>query len=125
MQRQVDNLELEVQGLRLSQGFEPFPRWMVDLAGRYLSVNSCFEEQFLRPKDVHAKDVIGLRHEEVWGDQSFADKLRLLDDEARRRPDGKAKATVGVGGKQLTVYKVPVRQSGVIVAYAGFITDIE
>lgn len=117
-------LELELQGLRLSQDFDPFPGWIVDLEGRYIFVNREFEKQFLEPRGMIYRDLIGKGHEAMWP-ESFCLKLKQLDAQARRRPDGRARATTVVEGRQVTVHKFPMRIKAVPVAYAGYITDIE
>lgn len=126
--RQVETMELEIQGLRLVSGRDPFPRWLVDTQAHYMYLNHCFEERFLKPAGLLASDIIGKSHEEagLWP-PAFCAQLRTLDELAKQRPDGRAKATVGVNGQQLTVYKLPVRHvpSGTIIAYEGWITDIQ
>lgn len=128
LERKYDLLELEVQGLRLVNGRDPFPRWLVDMQGRYIFINPCFEERFLKPLNKMARDLIGQTHETggLWP-LDFCAKLRTLDEIARQRPDGRAKAVMRVHGQMLTVYKLPVRHvpSGAIMAYEGWITDIE
>lgn len=128
LERKYDLLELEVQGLRLVNGRDPFPRWLVDMQGKYIYINQCFEERFLKPIGKTAKDMIGETHEsgELWTPE-FCSKMKLLDEKAKSRIDGRAKATLKVGGKLITVYKLPVRHipSGSIMAYEGWITDIE
>lgn len=126
LRQRIEHLEFTVQGLRMAQNRDPFPRWIVDLSGRFQFVNDCFVEQFLRPKGLHAQDIIGLSHEDFWSSSTICEKIKLLDAEARRRPDGKAKATLEYDGCQLTIYKIPIRHSsGAILAYEGWITDIE
>lgn len=117
-------LELEIQGLRLANDFDPFPNWIVDLQGRYIFVNREFEKQFLDQRGMIYRDLIGKRHEDFWPDE-FCRKLRFLDGEARRRADGRARATVLLEGKQVTVHKFPVRVKGIPVAFAGYITQVE
>lgn len=124
-------MEAEIQGLRLARDLDPFPNWVVDLSGEYLYVNREFEKGFLEPAGQTYRDVVGKRHEDVWPPK-FCQTLHLLDTEARSRPDGtaRAKTTVEVpilGDVQMTVHKFPIRfkPSGIIVAYAGFITNIE
>lgn len=126
LRHRIENLELEIQGLRMAQGRDPFPRWMVDLNGCYMYVNSCFEEQFLRPEGRQASDIIGKKHEDFWPPE-FAEKLHTLDALAMRRPDGRARATVIVKGRLITVYKLPVRHkpSGAVLAYEGWVTDVD
>jgi PAS domain S-box-containing protein len=117
-------LELELQGMRLAGDIDPFPHWIVDLDGRYIFVNREFEKQFLEPRGMIYRDMIGKHHEDLWPD-AFCRKLKQLDAQARSRPDGRARATTVVENRQVTVHKFPVRLKGVPVAFAGYITDIE
>lgn len=121
-------LEAEINGLRIARDLDPFPNWVVDLQGEYIYVNREFERYFCEPDDKTYRDVIGKRHEDLWP-EAFCKTLQALDLEARARPDGKAKATTklvlpGLGSAVVTVHKFPVRFKDVIVAYAGFMTDI-
>jgi PAS domain-containing protein len=118
----LDNLELEIVGLKLSNNFDPFPRWMVDLQGKFLYVNPCFEERYLytREPPIHRRDLIGKGHDIIWP-KEFFDKLHELDKAAKTRPDGRARAHMVINGDDVTVYKFPVRIHGIIVAYAGYI----
>jgi hypothetical protein len=126
MRGRFENFELEIQGLRLSQDFDPFPNWMVDLEGRYLYVSREFERQFLRNREppLTYRDLIGKTHANHFPTE-FCGKLKALSDEARRRPDAKARATTVLEGSQVTVHKFPIRVGGIIVAFAGYITEIE
>lgn len=126
MRTELDDMKLEIAGLKLASGFDPFPRWMVDLEGRYLYINACFEERILLPRGIHRSELIGSGHDRIWPD-AFCKKLRELDVLARTRPDGRARAVVEITldpdgvSEEFTVYKFPVRVHGVIVAYAGYI----
>jgi PAS domain-containing protein len=120
----IDALELEVQGLRLIQEVDPFPNWIIDLEGQYIYVNREFEREFLEPKKHTYRWIIGKRHEDMWPVE-FGEKLQALDRQARSRPDKRARATLSLNGRQITVHKFPVCVKGVPVAYAGFITDME
>lgn len=124
LEEKVDTVELEVAGLRLARDLDPFPNWIVDLEGRYIYANREFEREFLEPKGLRYRQVIGKRHEEVWG-ADFAAKMHILDETAKRRPDRKARATLLFGGRQITVHKFPILVRGVPVSFAGFVTDIE
>ena len=124
LQRRIDHMELEISGLRIAQGRDPFPRWLVDTNGIYIFINQMFEEQFLRPKGINAEDLIGKAHEAFWPPE-IAPKFRILDEEAKRRLDGRAKTHFEFEGKSLTVYKMPVKAAGTIVAFEGWITDID
>lgn len=122
----VDKLELEIQGMKLIQGRDPFPRWMVDKDGLYMYVNACFEDKFLRPIGKRSHDIIGQQHDAIWP-PAFGQKMRQLNELAKSRPDGRAKATLQVNGEIMTVYKLPIRHlnSGAIMGYEGWVTDIE
>lgn len=130
-EHRIDQLEAEVQGLRLARDLDPFPSWVVDTRGVYQFVNRAFEENFLEPKGQTYRDVIGKRHEDVWSDD-FCRTLKALDALARRRPDGTARARAALdvpslGPCEVTVHKFPIRfkPANAIIAYAGFITDME
>lgn len=122
--RKIENLELEIQGLRMCGELDPFPNWIINLDGQYVFINREFEKRFLEPKGWNYRDVIGAKHEKLWSDE-ICRKLKALDDQARARPDGRARATIEVDGLQLTVHKFPIRVRGIPVAFAGYITDIE
>lgn len=131
-QQRLEQMEVEVQGLRLARDLDPFPNWIVDQAGEYLYVNREFERYFLAPQDKTYRDAMGKRHEDLGFPKAFCDTLRNLDAAARSRPDGTARAVTVLdipefGNTQVTVHKFPIRfkPAGVIVGYAGFITDIE
>ena len=127
LEHQVESLKLEIQGLKLMQGRDPFPRWMVDRNGSLMYVNSCFEERFLLPRGLSARDIIGKTHEDsgLWS-ESLLSKLGALNELAKQRPDGRAKATISESGMVMTVYKIAVRHSsGAILGYEGWITYIE
>jgi hypothetical protein len=117
-------LELEVQGLRLARDLDPFPHWIIDLEGRYLFVNREFEKQFLEPKGRTYRDMIGKKGDTLWS-AAFCRTLDRLAIQSRERADGKARATVAVDGRQVTVHKFPVRIKAIPVAYAGYITHVE
>jgi hypothetical protein len=122
----LDQMELEIVGLKLASSFDPFPRWIVDLEGRYVFVNSCFEERFLRTRQppLNIRDIIGQKHDFIWPPE-FCVKINMLDAQARSRPDGRARANLIIEGTQHNVYKFPVRLHGVIVGYAGYITYLD
>ena len=124
-------MEAEIQGLRLARDLDPFPNWVVDKGGEYLYVNREFERYFLEPLGQTYRDVVGKTHEDHWP-PDFCKVLKTLDAVARSRPDGTARATASLhvpelGSTKVTVHKFPIRfkPSGIIVAYAGFITDLE
>lgn len=118
------NMELEIHGMRLSADMDPFPNWIVDLEGRYIFVNREFEKQFLEPEGMIYRQMIGEPHSKIWPD-SFCQTLEQLDQVAKRRPDGRARAVTTVGDRQITVHKFPIRIKGIPVAFAGYITDVE
>jgi PAS domain-containing protein len=124
----LDKMELEVQGLRLARDLDPFPHWIIGLDGKYLYANREFEKLFLEPNGRSYRDIVGETHEEIWPDQ-FSRILRNLDALARRVPDGRARATTGLiigeNEMQVTVHKFPVRVRETVVAFAGYITDIQ
>ena len=125
----IENLEAEIQGLRIARDLDPFPQWLVDLDGRYTFVNRPFEERFLEPKRQTFRDIIGKTHKDFWPEE-FCRTLEALDGAARKRPDGTARANTALdvpclGRCEVTVHKFPCRIKGVVVAYAGYITSIE
>lgn len=123
LRRRLDNTELEIVGLKLSNSFDPFPRWMVDLDGRYLFVNWCFEERLLQPRGQARRDIVGETHDSMWPPEIGA-KIRMLDQQARQRPDGRARAVVTLEPfGEVSIFKFPVKVHGVIVAYAGYIME--
>lgn len=130
-EHRIDQLEAEVQGLRLARDLDPFPSWVVDTQGCYQFVNRAFEEHFLEPKGQSYRDTIGKCHEDLWP-ESFCRTLKSLDAAARRRPDGTARARASVdvpslGTCEVTVHKFPIRfkPSNAIIAFAGYITEME
>ena len=126
----INQMEVEIQGLRLARDLDPFPNWIVDLQGRYVFVNREFEKLVLEPRGQSYRDIIGKRHEDLWqGD--FCRTLKALDAAAKSRPDGTARAVtrvsiIGLGETRVTIHKFPVRlkPSGVIMGYNGYFTDI-
>lgn len=123
VRRELADLHLEVMGLKLSNSFDPFPRWMVNLDGKYIYVNSCFVERFLEPLGHRERDIIGQGHDFLWPPE-LCKKIASLDAAARVRPDGRARAVTLVNGVEWTIYKFPVRVQGVIVAYAGYMMEM-
>lgn len=124
-------MEAEIQGLRLARDLDPFPNWITDLQGHYIFVNREFERVFLEPQGKTYRHAVGKTHEEFGWPESFNRILSSLDAAARSRPDGTARATTSLsvpslGPSKVTVHKFPIRfkPAGVIVAYAGFITDL-
>lgn len=125
----INQLEAEVNGLRIARDLDPFPNWLVDLTGSYLYVNREFEAVFLEPANRTYRDIIGQHHAQVWP-EPFVRTLGSLDEAARRRPDGTARANTTLdipklGPSIVTVHKFPVRFKGIVIAYAGYITAIE
>lgn len=132
LEQRLTQMEAEIQGLKLTRDLDPFPHWVVDRAGEYLYANREFERYFLEPKGQTYRDVLGKKHEDIGWPREFCETLRALDASARSRPDGTARARTSLsipefGETTVTVHKFPIRfkPSGVIVAYAGYITDIE
>lgn len=120
----LDGFELEVQGLRIARDLDPFPNWLVDLEGRFIFVNTEFEQTFLKPKGHNYRALIGKQHEEVFP-AAFCERLRLLDIRARTSADKKARAVLEWDRRQFTVHKFVVCVRGAPVAFAGYITSIE
>lgn len=127
----LTKLEAEIKGLHLTRDLDPFPHWVVDRSGEYLYVNREFERYFLEPKGLSYRDAVGKKHPDLWPPE-FCEVLRTLDAAARSRPDGTARAVTEIdvaelGRTNVTVHKFPIRfkPSGVIVAYAGYITDLD
>ena len=128
VREELENMKMEVQGLRLARDLDPFPNWIIGLDGKYLYVNREFEKQFLEPQGKTYRAVIGEAHETLWPD-SFCRVLRQLDSVARRVPDGHAKARtsllIGDLERGITVHKFPIRIRDTVVGFAGYITEIE
>lgn len=127
--QRIENMEVEIQGLRMARDFEPFPSWVSDLQGKYTFVNRPFEEYFLRPKGQTHRNVIGKKRDEIWP-EDFCKTLVALDAAARKRPDGTARATTSLdvpdlGRCEVSVHKFPIRFKGSVVAWAGYITSID
>jgi PAS domain-containing protein len=126
----IGQMEVEIQGLRLARDLDPFPNWVADLQGRYIFVNREFEKLFLEPRGETYRDAIGQGHADIWP-SDFCRTIMALDAAARSRPDGTARAVTSLdvpnlGACKVTVHKFPIRfkPSGVIVAFAGYITDL-
>lgn len=126
LQNRVETMSAEIQGLRLAQGRDPFPRWIVDAVGRYQFVNSNFEDMFLRPQGLTGSSIINKTHEDVWPPK-VAQTLHDLDRQAKGRYDGRAKTTMEMLDKIVTVYKLPIRHgaTGAVLGFEGWITDIQ
>lgn len=131
LETRLERQEDEIHGLRIARDLDPFPNWVVDRNGEYLFVNREFERYFLEPIGQTYRDIVGKTHEEHWP-PDFCKILKSLDGAARTRPDGTARASAALevpefGRTKVTVHKFPIRfkPSGIIVAYAGFITDFE
>jgi PAS domain-containing protein len=127
----IATMEAEIQGLRLARDLDPFPNWITDLQGKCIFVNREFERMFLEPQGKTYRHAVGKTYEEFGWPEAFTRVLASLNAAARSRPDGTARATTGlvvpaIGPSRVTVHKFPIRfkPSGVIVAFAGFITDI-
>lgn len=127
--RRIENLEAEINGLRIARDLDPFPNWIVDLEGHYTFVNRPFEECFLEPQKQTYRDLIGKTHADFWPAE-FCETLKTLDTAARKRPDGTARANTtlnlqGIGEWEITVHKFPCKIRGVVVAWAGYITVMD
>ncbi|MGJ0508943.1 MAG: PAS domain-containing protein [Methylocystis sp.] len=127
--RRIENMEAEIQGLRIARDLDPFPNWLVDLQGRFLYANRAFEALFLEPKGQTYRDIIGKTHIDVWP-EPFCRTIKALNSAAGKRPDGTARANASLdipdlGRCSVTVHKFPYRIKGVILAYAGYITVID
>lgn len=125
----IENLEAEIQGLRIARDLDPFPNWIVDLQGCYRFVNREFETYFLEPDRKTYRDAIGKSREDIWPEE-FCKTLRALDAAARSRPDGTARATTALsipnlGNCEVTVHKFPVKFKGAIIAFAGYMTVMD
>lgn len=125
----IENLEAEINGLRIARDLDPFPNWIVDLEGHYTFVNRPFEECFLEPQKRTYRDLIGKTHKDFWP-PAFCETLRTLDASARKRPDGTARANTilslpGIGEWEVTVHKFPCKIRGVVVAWTGYITVMD
>lgn len=131
-EQRINQLEVEISGLRIARDLDPFPNWIVAANDfSYLYVNREFERCFLAPDGRSYRDVIGRKHEDVWP-EAFCQLLYRLNAAAKARPDGTARAATTlvvphIGKAQVTVHKFPVKAepSGVIIGWAGFITSIE
>lgn len=128
-EQRITQLEAEIEGLRLARDLDPFPNWVVDLQARYKFVNREFEAAFLEPRGQTYRDTIGKSHADLWP-EDFCRTLKSLDAAARQRPDGTARAVTGldvpnVGRCQVTIHKFPIRFKGAVVAWAGYITEME
>lgn len=126
--RRIDKLEKEVQGQRIRADLDPFPSWIFSLEGRFLHVNREFEKLFLEHEGRDYRDIIGEIPEGVWPGP-FCRVVRNLNDLAKSVPDGRARATVALvvnnEDRQVTVQIFAARIRGAIVAYAGYITNVD
>lgn len=128
----IRKLEDEITGLRIARDLDPFPHWVVGAESyTYLYVNREFERVFLFPSGGNYRDVLGKTHEEFWP-TDFCKTLYSLNEAAKTRPDGTARARTALtipnlGTATVTVHKFPVKAqpSGAIIAWAGYITGIE
>ena len=123
-------MEAEITGLRLTRDLDPFPNWLIDRSGEYMLVNREFERLFLQPQGKTYRDAIGKTHEQLGWPSNLCLALKALDVEARSRPDGRASTRVTtvlpeLGQVVLTIHKFPVRIKDAIIAYAGFVTEVE
>lgn len=62
----------------------PFPQWLKDTNGIMLSLNTAYEDMFLKPLGKTKHDYIGGTDEEVWGSE-IARKFRENDINARQK----------------------------------------
>ena len=127
--KRMETMEAEIQGLRLARDLDPFPAWIVDLQGHFIFANREFERSFLEVDGRNYRSIIGQSHSDLWP-EAFCETLQLLDGKARSRPDGRARASTTLtvprfGSVTVHVQRIPIRVAGVIVAYAGFFTDIQ
>lgn len=126
----IANMEAEITGLRLTRDLDPFPNWLIDRSGEYMLVNREFERLFLQPQGKTYRDAIGKTHEQLGWPSNLCLALKALDVAARSRPDGRASTRVTtvlpeLGQVVLTIHKFPVRIKDAIIAYAGFVTEVE
>jgi PAS domain-containing protein len=126
--KRMENMEAEIQGLRLARDLDPFPAWIVDLQGKFIFVNREFERIFLEADGRNYRSIIGQVHSDLWP-AAFCDTLQLLEGKAKTRGilvrASTTLAVPGFGTVAVQVQRLPVRVAGVIVAYAGFFTDIQ
>lgn len=128
----IQRMEDEITGLRIARDLDPFPHWVVGAENfTYLYVNREFERVFLAPLGKNYRDILGKAHEDFWP-EPFCKTLYALNEAARTRPDGTARARTALdipklGEAQVTVHKFPVRAqpSGAIIAWAGYITGVD
>ena len=128
----IRRLEEEISGLRIARDLDPFPHWVVGAENyTYLYVNREFERIFLAPEGRNYRDILGKTHEDFWP-SAFCKTLYALNEAAKARPDGTARARTALtlpklGEAQVTVHKFPVRAqpSGAIIAWAGYITGVD
>lgn len=126
MQERIVNLELEIMGMKMMMGHDPFPRWIVNTDGRYLFVNAAYEKNFLLDKNMTEKDVIGKYHADVW-DKKTADHIKRIDARASKSPKGIAKSdiNIGTGGAPVTVFKMPLKINDVLVGWIGYALEAQ
>lgn len=83
-----NELEQEVNKLKLLITPSPAPEWRKDYMRRYVYVSPSYEISVLFPLGKVSHDVLGKSDEEIFGEfPEFVEIIRQIDDEAMRRDD--------------------------------------
>lgn len=114
-------LKKKVAAVEVDRDDVPVPMWVVDMQGRYLSINARFVTEFLLPRGKAEADVIGKTHTEVWNADTAA-KLHALDVAAMKSPERRARLdNIQLNGtnESVTIYKAPILKNRTLVGFTG------
>lgn len=114
-------LKQKIAAVEVDRDDVPVPMWVVDMQGRYLSVNARFVNDFLLPRGKAEADVIGKTHTEVWN-ETTATALHGLDLAAMRSPERRARLDcilLNGTNEPVTVFKAPILKNRTLVGFTG------
>jgi PAS domain-containing protein len=84
-QKRLVELNSKLLLLETATQSSPFPTWLKDSSGVMLLCNTAYEDYFLKPIGLAAKDYIFRTDEDVWGAE-IADNYKIGDTYAKENP---------------------------------------